>query len=413
MRRLGGSRSGQIGFHRFLHSPAVTVGEMAGTAQTELAGRVADRRILAIQDTTDLCADDARHSLCAHPVIALEAGSGALLGLAGIEFYARQARDGGGTKHRRRSLAHDEKRSARWLRGLGHGLALLRAGAGHVLVVADREGDIYEDFAFACDPAHAGLDLLVRAAQDRCLADGGRLFAFAGALDCADEITVDLAAAPGRKARQAIVRYGYSPVAIARPQGQATPGERDALPADVRLSLIVTREENPPKGYPPASWILLTSEPVTSAAAAETMIRAYRHRWIIEQLFRTLKSKGFGIDTARMAYAALEKLATAAVIAAIRVMQLVQARDNAAGRPIGDVFGPAEVPLLEALNSSVQGATARQRNPHPPGSLAWAAWIIARLGGWDGYYGKPGPITMYNGLRDFNAAMLGWTTRDV
>ena len=413
VRRLGGTRSGQIGFHRFLHSPAVTVGEMASTARASLAGRVAGKRILAIQDTTDIQADDLRHSLCAHPVIALEAGSGAVLGLAGIEFYARRAQDRGGASHRRKQRAHDEKRSARWLRGLEHGRTLVRAGAEHVLVIADREGDIFEDFAFACDPAHRGLDVLVRAAQDRCLVGGGRLLAAAEALDCSDQLTVDIAAAPGRKARQAIVEYGYSEVEIARPQGRASLGERHALPDQVRLSLIVTREKTPPKGHPPASWILLTSLPVTSIDQARAMVQAYRCRWVIEQLFRTLKSRGMRIETARMDRAALEKLATAAVIAAIQVMQLVQDRDGRGARPLGDVFATDDLPLLQALCNRVQGATRRQRNPHPPDSLAWAAWIIARLGGWDGYYGKPGPITMFNGLRDFRAAQIGWAAKDV
>jgi hypothetical protein len=47
--------------------------------------------------------------------------------------------------------------------------------------------------------------------------------------------------------------------------------------------------------------------------------------------------------------------------------------------------------LLEALPADLGGATARQRNPHPPGTLAYAAWVIARLGGWTGYYGNPAP----------------------
>ncbi len=30
-------------------------------------------------------------------------------------------------------------------------------------------------------------------------------------------------------------------------------------------------------------------------------------------------------------------------------------------------------------------------------TLAFAAWVFARLGGWTGYYGKPGPIVMLKG----------------
>jgi hypothetical protein len=47
------------------------------------------------------------------------------------------------------------------------------AGAACITVVADRESDIYEQFA----RRPAGVQLLARAAQDRSLAEVGRLFA--------------------------------------------------------------------------------------------------------------------------------------------------------------------------------------------------------------------------------------------
>ncbi|HWF94429.1 MAG TPA: hypothetical protein VG291_05670, partial [Xanthobacteraceae bacterium] len=51
--------------------------------------------------------------------------------------------------------------------------------------------------------------------------------------------------------------------------------------------------------------------------------------------------------------------------------------------------------VLDKLDAEFRGATALQRNPHRKKSLKWAGWIIARLGGWDGYPSSkpPGPIT--------------------
>jgi hypothetical protein len=52
-------------------------------------------------------------------------------------------------------------------------------------------------------------------------------------------------------------------------------------------------------------------------------------------------------------------------------------------------------------------AIAPQKNPHPKRSFAYAAWVRARLGGWTGYYGKPGPTAMLEGWLDFQAAKRG------
>ncbi len=46
---------------------------------------------------------------------------------------------------------------------------------------------------------------------------------------------------------------------------------------------------------------------------------------------------------------------------------------------------------------------------HVIASLAFAAWVIARLGGWTGYYGKPGPQVMRRGLDDFRRIKFGAT----
>ena len=76
-------------------------------------------------------------------------------------------------------------------------------------------------------------------------------------------------------------------------------------------------------------------------------------------------------------------------------------------RPMTDAFEAEDQPLLEAFTAKLEGKTQPQKNPHAKGSRAYGAWVCARLGGWNGYYGKPGPIVMLNGWLHFHQAKHG------
>ena len=92
-------------------------------------------------------------------------------------------------------------------------------------------------------------------------------------------------------------------------------------------------------------------------------------------------------------------------------LQLVQARDGQGTEPATIAFSQRQIDLLAVIATKYEGRTKLQSNPHPPNSLAWAAWIIARLGGWDGYpRTKPGPITMRHGLQYFLGVAQDWET---
>ena len=56
----------------------------------------------------------------------------------------------------------------------------------------------------------------------------------------------------------------------------------------------------------------------------------------------------------------------------------------------------------------LEGKTERQKNPHRPGNLAFLAWIVARLGGWNCYYKPPGPKTMRTGWNRLAATLEGY-----
>jgi hypothetical protein len=417
IKRLGGDEAGEKAFSRFLHNRRVSETELIAEAKSHLLTQVAGRRVLAIQDTSEINFSQHKRSkalfgtggngvdpaLLIHPVLVVDADTGVILGLLDVQLWERH-----GPVAQDVMRKTDEKESRRWLVGAEAAAILRQAGATCVTVVADREGDLYP--AFARRPAD--VELLVRAQTDRVLGTGGYLFAYLDNLPVAEQFFLDLPAIPGRAARRAQMLLRFAQVSVARPQNSA---DRD-LQKSVTLYALDVREVDPPAGIEPVHWRLLSSAPIGTIAAAHQAIADYRRRWQIEQLFRTLKSQGLGLEESQMETpAALRKLAIIALRAAVVCMQLVHARDGADQRSASAAFQSQDIDVLEAIAPTVDGKTDRLRNPFQPRSLPWAAWIIARLGGWNGARNAkpPGPITMHRGLQSFHAIALGFRLKDV
>ena len=179
-------------------------------------------------------------------------------------------------------------------------------------------------------------------------------------------------------------------------------------PDRLELTLVVAVEIGPPAKRTPLVWRLLSTLPADDLAQAIEVVRCYRLRWRIEQVFRALKSDGLALGRTQLADAGrLLKLAAFALCGAVRTIQLVDARDGGQ-RPASDVAGEDLIAAAAAIGPRLQGKTQRQHNPHPPASLAWLAWIVARLGGWNCYYKPPGPKTMRDGWDKLAAATFGY-----
>lgn len=410
LRRIGETRAGEMAIHRFLSSPYVSTQNIVATLAARTAEQCRGRRILSIHDTSEINfagRDKKRRGLgpggngqtpgfFVHPVIAVDVETEAVIGLVDAAIWTRQV----GQTSARRSRRFEEKESARWQVGCAAAAERLSEAAA-VTMVADRESDIFP--LFARKPA--GLDLIVRAAQDRALANGGRLFDALAQAPLLATRTVRVAPrGPGDKGRTATVELRAAPVTIARPRN----GRREDLPAAITLTFLEAREVAPPAGKTPLLWRLLTTHDVHSAADAEEIVDLYRLRWRIEQLFRALKSDGLALEDSQVIDAErLFNLTAIALAAAIRTSQLVDARDGSP-RPASDVVDPSFAVALERLSRKLEGNTARQKNPHPHASLAFVAWIAARLGGWNCYYKPPGPKTMRQGWDQLAATLAGY-----
>jgi hypothetical protein len=196
VRRVGGDRAGEIRITRFLRNPRVRPEEMVATARSRTAGLVKGHHILAIQDTTSLRDDGKLDSLNLHAMIAVNADDGGLLGLVEGVFLKHV-----GGKKPLRARAFADKESRRWLDATRQAAGLAADGTACVTVIADREGDIYEEFAYR--PAET--ELLIRANYDRALKDGGTLYeCMEGVPELGREI-IDLPGKPGLPARQAVL----------------------------------------------------------------------------------------------------------------------------------------------------------------------------------------------------------------
>ena len=309
----------------------------------------------------------------------------------------RHGGQGKGAKGR----AFCDKESQRWIDGLRASGDLVAAGAAQVTAGVDRESDIYEMFADRPE----GVEVLIRAAQDRVVPEGaGKLFS-----SLADrpqrEHAISLPARPGQKKRTARIGVRFGAVTLQRPKSRpVAPGVAARQP----VFLVEAREIDPPPGVTPAHWRLLTSHRVETFEQARWITQLYRRRWVIEQLFRTIKSRGFDIERVSMETAPFRMLCAMTLEAGVSCMQMVQDRDGSAERPLQDVFEAEDQPDLEAVSATLEGKTEKQKNHHPKGSLAFAAWVCARLGGWNAYYGKPGPVVMLHGLYQFRAIQRGY-----
>jgi DDE family transposase len=393
----------------------VTVAKMVASQRARVAQAAPGRHVLAIQDTSEINYESQRErkhglgtvgngsdaGLFVHPVLAVDAGTGHCLGLLDVQVwrrFKRKAKD-----YRKQPI--EEKESYRWLKGPHRAKAAL-AKAAMMTVIDDREGDIYEKWARLPDRR---THLLTRACRDRAIVGGGTLFVAMAGLATKHRFKLDLPARPGkRRARQARLDVRFGRLRVCRPTSCSDPN----APRELDLFAIEVREINPPAGETPILWRLLTTHAVNTTAQALTVIGWYRQRWHIEQLFRTVKRQGIGLEQSVVEDGtALEKLAVIALVGATMTMQLVLARAAANhDQPASHVFDARQIAVLDALQTRLQGRTSKQKNPYPSTSLAWAAWTIARLGGWSGYESErsTGPITMRDGLERFNAIVQGY-----
>lgn len=406
---VGGSRTGELAMKDFLRSNKVSPDYIIGPAILQTADAVEGLRIAAPQDTTEINfsgrdkrrkgfgpgGDGKTPGFFIHASIAVDIDSEAVLGPASVQIWTRSD----GPARNLRTTPFEEKESLRWLKGAQFAAERL-VKARQVIVVGDQESDIYEVFARRPE----GLDFVIRACQNRGLEDGSYLYTVAAPWKELGEQQVFVSPKRrGDKGRVATVKVKSGQIAIKKPGMNSAKTD----PKSVVLNMVEACEVGAPQNVEPLLWRLLTTLPATTFADAREVIRVYRLRWRIEQLFRTLKTDGLDLGATQIIYAkSIFNLAAFGVIASCRIMQLVDARDGG-DRPATDVIQEDQIEDVEKIAATLEGATERQKNPWEKGTLSRVSWVAARLGGWNCCGRKAGPKRMARGWRRLSDRLEG------
>jgi len=252
------------------------------------------------------------------------------------------------------------------------------------IYIADRESDFYEPVD-TCQ--HVGIDFIIRAYQDRRLADeAGKLREALARAPVLGQSTVELRSRGGEPARTAIVELRSVQLDLDGPWRPG--GWREPL-QDV--GVVEVREVHAPEGVrEPLHWILLTSLACGTKAQAQRVVGIYTARWWVEEYHKALKS-GAGVEESQLERGyRLESLIGVLAVVAVRLLSTkMLARSRPESFEASESFGPQMLAILEKKHGKPKGGWTNQN----------VLVATARLGGFLArkHDGMPGWQTIWRG----------------
>jgi len=430
LHQIGENKNAETRFGNFINNTKVTPERILKHHWEQIDANWSSEHVLVASDTSTLTfpkrADRKglgsvsdktnKEGFDIHPSIFVNSKDGSVMGMGGINFIKNDFAHTEAQKKARKAKQADrakrpfeEKQTHKWFTSPTQAITNAPSAARFTLM-GDRETDIFELMQKTLDE---GWDFLYRNRMNRVLSKDSEYQKLHDTLaSWAGQHTyyIDLPTTKKRTAHQAKLHIKFGSVKIARPKMV----RGDDMPKYIKLQVVEVKEDPATvvEGEKPIRWILFTSHPVFSVAQALQIIQWYQWRWTIEELFRSLKTKGLNIESSEVeTLHGLSNLTTLGLIAAVKTMQLVKARDGNTMQKINDAFSEKEIDCMTLLNKKLEGNTAKSSNPFPNDSLAYASWVIGRLGGWNGYKKSrpPGPIIMTRGLAKFYFILQGYS----
>lgn len=329
-----------------------------------------------------------------HTALLARADGSELLGVAAQELYARPlkkvTRVGSA---RRKQLAQRE--TDVW------GRVIDRVGPPpaetRFIHVGDRGADNFDVY---CHLLEQQAEWVIRAAQlQRLLVDGRSLEETLQARPTLGSYELEVAANKHQSARTARLEVRSSAVTMPRPRSGASRYARAQQVMEIPMTAVEVREVGPPRGVAPLRWVLLTSEPATSFAAAWRIIEWYERRPLIEEYHKCLKT---GCRVEGRQYQTGDRLAPVIgllSVLAVRLLQLKLAARTDPERPAADVVPATWLAALPAVLKS--------RKP-----IKTVREFFRRLAGLGGFLGRkgdgePGWQTVWRGLETLLLCLRG------
>jgi len=426
--QLSEDRAELVSYCRFMKNEEVNWEKIYQEKRKPLNKLSKDKHVLVVNDTTEFNYECHRNFLnkgdkelgplgndkdigfFCHPGLVIDSSNGVAIGYSYLKIWNRSwdKKDKYAREYKKQAI--ESKESYRWIEcGLRSKEQL--SLAKKITIIADRESDIYEEFAAVPDNR---TELLIRSRCDRFLYDGDSLYKQIEETEICERYDLKVRATATRKARNTNIEVKYIRVKIKRPSNL---NNKKNLSEYVELTAIEAKElsKNVPKGEKPIHWILLTTHKINGVSDALQIIVWYCMRWQIELLFATMKSKGLNMEASELESGkALKTMCVIALHVSLLINQLRQLRNDKSGIHAGIAFTNKQIELLKVLAKRYEKKTKKQTNPHKEETIAWASWIIARLGGWKGYACEcpPGNKTYKWGLDSFYSIYEGFTLNE-
>lgn len=420
LRQVTESDAEQKSFYRLFNNESFSEEAIKQSIVNRCGQLCKGRNVLCIQDTTEFnlsghrgrvkpgsglgkTTKDGVLGFMLHSSLVVDASVGSALGYSFIKAWERKEDAPNRHVRRYKQLPITEKESYKWIEAANQCKTLLHQ-AKSITMIADRESDIYDLLALV---AEHKIDLLIRSNTDRKIEDGKKLTEHLHGLPVMHNYDLPVRGDIRKNIskRTAAMELKWSKVAIQKPLNC----NDKQLSSNKELYVVEARERKKTGGI---YWRLLTTHEVINREQAMQIIEWYKHRWYIEQVHRLLKTEGFRIESSQLEQGwAIRKLTLLAMMATLRILQMMLAYEDDHEQPIEEVFDKGQQQCLQMMNIELEGETEKLKNPSNSNTLKWATWIIARLGGWKGYVSqrKPGPIVLQKGLAKFYHMYEGWS----